>query len=84
MFPVQVLSVLNHAPLFWPLFGLVFLIAGVKLSTDFALLAAARIFVAVGTISIPIVASGFRSAHAMSAAQWIDAGGLVWHQRAGS
>lgn len=65
MFPVQVHWVLNHAPLFGLVIGLAFFISGMKQSSDFALLAGARIFAAVGAVSIPIVASGWRSAHAL-------------------
>lgn len=83
MFPVQVHWVLNHAPLFGLVTGLAFFISDMKQSSDFALLAGARIFAAVGAVSIPIVASSWRYAHALSAAGWLDTRGVVLHQRAG-
>src|SRR5215472_3895552 len=47
------------------------------------LLRGVRIFAAMGVISIPIAASGLRSALVLSAAQWLDASEVHWHQRAG-
>jgi uncharacterized membrane protein len=83
MFAVQVHLVLNHVPLTGLVFGLVFYILGIKKSSEAALLTGERIFVAVGAISIAVLASGLRSAHALSAVQWLDTAAVHSHQRAG-
>lgn len=69
MSPVQVRLVLNHFPLTGLVFGLISYTLGIKKPTDAELLTGECIFVAVAIFSIPIAASGLRSAHALSAAQ---------------
>ena len=58
MFAVQVHLILNHVPLTGLVFGLVFYMLGIKRSSEAALLTSERIFVAVGAISIAVLASG--------------------------
>jgi uncharacterized membrane protein len=84
MFPVQIHLALNHIPLTGLVFGLVFYIFGIKRLSEAELLIGERIFVAMGAISILIVASGLRSAHALVPAQWLDASAVHSHQRAGT
>jgi hypothetical protein len=84
MFPAQIHLVLNHIPLTGLVLGLVFYILGIKKLSEAELLIGERIFVAMGAISILIVASGLRSAHALVAAQWLDASAVHSHQRAGT
>jgi hypothetical protein len=81
MFPAQIHLVLNHIPLTGLVLGLVFYILGIKKLSEAELLIGERIFVAMGAISILIVASGLRSAHALVAAQWLDASAVLSHQR---
>lgn len=83
MFPVQVHLVLNHVPLTGLAFGLVFYILGIKKSSEAALLTGERIFVAMGAISIAVLASGLRSAHALLPVQWLDTAAVHSHERAG-
>jgi hypothetical protein len=83
MFPVQVRLILNHVPLIGLVFGLVFYILEIKKSSEAELLTGEKIFIAMGAISFPILASGLRSAHALSAAQWLDTLAVHSHQRAG-
>ena len=79
MFPVQVHLVLNHVPLTGLVFGLVFYTLGIKKSSEAELLTGERIFVAMAMFSIPIAASGLRSAHALSAAHWLEASEVHLH-----
>ena len=83
MFPVQVHLVLNHVPLTGLAFGLVFYILGIKKSSEAALLTGERIFLAMGAISIAVLASGLRSAHALLPVQWLDTAAVHSHERAG-
>jgi len=83
MFPVQVHLVLNHVSLTGLVFGLVFYTLGIKKSSEAELLTGERIFVAMAMFSIPIAASGLRSAHALSAAHWLEASEVHLHKRAG-
>jgi len=83
MFPVQVHLVLNHVPLTGLAFGLVFYILGIKKSSEAGLLTGERIFVAMGAISIAVLASGLRSAHALLPVQWLDTAAVHSHERAG-
>ena len=83
MFPVQVHLVLNHVPLTGLAFGLVFYILGIKKSSEAALLTGERIFIAMGAISIAVLASGLRSAHALLPVQWLDTAAVHSHERAG-
>jgi len=75
--------ILNHVPLTGLVFGLVFYMLGIKRSSEAALLTSERIFVAVGAISIAVLASGLRSAHALSAVQGLDTTAVHSHERAG-
>jgi len=75
--------VLNHVPLTGLAFGLVFYILGIKKSSEAALLTGERIFLAMGAISIAVLGSGLRSAHALSPVQWLDPAALHSHERAG-
>jgi uncharacterized membrane protein len=83
MFPVQVHLVLNHVPVTGLLFGLVFYILGIKKYSEAALLTGEKIFIAMGAISIAVLASGLRSAHALSASPWLVASEVHLRQRAG-
>jgi len=83
MLPVQIHLVLNHVPVTGLVFGLVFYILGIKKSSEAALLTGERIFIAMGAISIAVLASGLRSAHALSASPWLVASEVYLHQRAG-
>lgn len=83
MFPVQVHLILNHVPLTGLVFGLVFYILGIKKSSEAELFAGEKVFIAMEAISFPILASGLRSAHALSATQWLDTLAVHSYQRAG-
>ena len=83
MTPVHAHLVLNHIPVVGLLFGLVFLIAGVRRSSEPTLRVALRIFVAIGFIAIPVAISGLVSASMLQGAAWMDANAVNKHQLAG-
>src|SRR5262245_37952218 len=83
MFAVQAHLVLNHVPLTGLVFGLIFYILGIKKSSEAALLTGERIFVAMGAISIAVLASGLRFAHALLTVQWLDTTAVHSHERVG-
>jgi hypothetical protein len=83
MIPVEAHLVLNHVPLCGLVFGLLFFVAGVRRSSQAALFAGLRIFVAMGVIVVLVAASGLVSANALADAAWLDAGALSRHRLAG-
>jgi len=74
---------LNHIPVVGLMFGLVFLIAGMKRSSVPTLLTGLRIFVMTGLIAIPVAISGLISERALQVAPWLDADAVRRHQLAG-
>lgn len=83
MVPVQVHLVLNHVPLVGLVLGLIFFVAGIKRSSDSALLTGMRIFLAMGLIAVPVLASGLLSARVLNGAPWLDSRAVGRHQLAG-
>ena len=81
--PVEAHLFLNHVPLVGLVFGLVFLVAGLKRSSDAALRASLRIFVAMGVIVVLVAGSGLVSANILADATWLDADALSRHRLAG-
>jgi len=81
--PLEAHLFLNHVPLVGLVFGLVFLVAGLKGSSDAALRASLRIFVAMGVIVVLVAGSGLVSAHILADATWLDADALSRHRLAG-
>jgi uncharacterized membrane protein len=76
MIPVEAHLLLNHVPLVGLVFGLVFFVAGLMRSSEPALRAGLRIFLAV-------VGSGLVSATVLADAAWLDSNALSNHQVAG-
>ncbi|HJZ73022.1 MAG TPA: hypothetical protein VKE51_14855 [Vicinamibacterales bacterium] len=81
--PVEVHLFLNHVPVVGLVFGLAFLVAGLKRSSDAALRASLRIFVAMGVIVVLVAGSGLVSANILADATWLDADTLSRHRLAG-
>src|SRR5262245_57937857 len=81
--PLEAHLFLNHVPLVGLVFGLVFLVAGLKRSSDAALRASLRIFVAMTVIGVLVAGSGLVSADILSDATWLDADALSRHRLAG-
>ena len=81
--PLEAHLFFNHVPLVGLVFGLVFLVAGLKWSSDAALRASLRIFVAMGVIVVLVAGSGLVSAHILADATWLDADALSRHRLAG-
>jgi hypothetical protein len=73
----------NHIPVVGLMFGIVFLIAGMKRSSVPTLLTGLHIFVVMGFIAIPVAISGLVSANVLQGAPWLDAGAVRRHQLAG-
>src|SRR5262245_7808535 len=82
MMPVHAHLFLNHVPPVGVVFGLAFFVIGMKRSHEVMLLSV-RIFVGMGLVCLPVVASGLISARLLSAAAWLDSDELSTHQRAG-
>jgi hypothetical protein len=83
MIPVEAHLVLNHVPLVGLLFGLVFFLAGLKRSSQAALLAGLRIFVAMSIVVVLVAGSGLVAANALADATWLDSEALIRHRLAG-
>lgn len=83
MVPVEAHLVLNHVPLVGLIFGLVFFVAGLKRSSEAALLAGLRIFVAMGIVVLLVAGSGLVSANLLAEAAWLDPDALSGHQQVG-
>jgi hypothetical protein len=66
----------NHIPVVGLMFGIVFLIAGMKRSSVPTLLTGLHIFVVMGFIAIPVAISGLVSANVLQGAPWLDAGAV--------
>jgi hypothetical protein len=81
--PLEAHLFLNHVPLIGLVFGLVFLVAGLKRSSDAALRASLRIFVAMSVIVVLVAGSGLVSANILADATWLDADALSRHRLAG-
>jgi hypothetical protein len=62
MIPVQVHLFLNHVPVVGLIFGLVFLIIGMRRSSEPTFLTGLRILVGIGLIAVPVAISGLVSA----------------------
>jgi hypothetical protein len=73
MIPVEAHLVLNHIPFIGLAFGLVFFVAGLMRSSEQALRAGLRIFLAMGIAVLPVVGSGLMSARILVNATWLDA-----------
>jgi hypothetical protein len=73
----------NPIPVIGLMFGLVFLIAGMKRSSVPTLLTGLHIFVMMGFIAIPVAISGLVSANVHQGAPWLDAGAVRRHPLAG-
>ena len=83
MVPVEAHLVLNHVPLVGLIFGLVFFVAGWKRSSQAALLAGLRIFVAMGIVVLLVAGSGLVSANLLAEEAWLDPDALSGHQQVG-
>ena len=81
--PLEAHVFLNHVPLVGLVFGPVFLVAGLKRSSDALLRASLRIFVAMGVIVVIVAGSGLVSANILADATWLDADGLSRYRLAG-
>jgi hypothetical protein len=62
MIPVQAHLFLNHVPIVGLMFGLVFLVIGMRRSSAPTFLTGLRILVAIGLIAVPVAISGLVSA----------------------
>jgi uncharacterized protein YndB with AHSA1/START domain len=83
MIPVEAHLALNHVPLVGLALGLAFFVSGLLRRSSAAVLAALRLFVAIGIVALPVVGSGLMSANVLGNAAWLDANALGSHQRAG-
>jgi hypothetical protein len=83
MIPVEAHLALNHVPLIGLVFGLVFFVAGLWRSSEPAVRAGLRIFLAMGIAIWPVVGSGLVSATILAKAAWLDASALSSHRLAG-
>jgi hypothetical protein len=83
MVPVEAHLALNHVPLVGLVFGLVFFVVGLKRSSQAALLAGLRIFVAMGIVVLLVAGSGLVTAHLLADAAWLDRDGVSVHQQVG-
>ena len=83
MIPVQVHLFLNHVPVVGLIFGLVFLIIGMRRSSEPTFLTGLRILVAIGLIAVPVAISGLVSASTLEGLAWLDARAVSKHQLAG-
>lgn len=83
MIPVEAHLLLNHVPLIGLVFGLVFFVAGWMRSSDQALRAGLRLFLAMGIVVVSVVGSGLGSATILANAAWLDADALSNHRLAG-
>jgi hypothetical protein len=83
MIPVEAHLSLNHVPMVGLLFGLVFLLIGVRRDSVPAIRAALQTFVAVGFIAAAAGTSGLVAADMLSSAPWFDASVVGAHQVAG-
>jgi hypothetical protein len=83
MIPVEAHLVLNHVPLVGLMFGLVFFVAGLKRSSEAALCAGLRIFVAIGVVVLLVAGSGLVTANLLAEAAWLDPDALSVHRQVG-
>jgi hypothetical protein len=83
MIPVEAHLLLNHVPLVGLVFGLVFFVASLMRSSEPALRAGLRIFLAMGITVLAVVGSGLVSATVLADAAWLDSNALSNHQVAG-
>jgi hypothetical protein len=83
MIPVEAHLFLNHVPVVGLVFGLVFFVAGLKLSSESTLLAGLRIFVAMSIVVLLVVGSGLVAESSLENAAWLDADALSRHRVAG-
>jgi hypothetical protein len=83
MIPVQTHLFLNHVPTVGLMFGLVFLIIGMRRSSEPTFLTGLRILVAIGLIAVPVAVNGLVSASTLEGVGWLDAGAVSKHQWAG-
>jgi uncharacterized membrane protein len=83
MIPVEAHLFLNHVPVVGLVFGLVFFVAGLKLSSESTLLAGLRIFVAMSIVVLLVVGSGLVAESSLENAAWFDADNLSRHRVAG-
>jgi hypothetical protein len=83
MVPVEAHLVLNHVPVVGLIFGLVFFVAGLKRSSNAALSAGLRIFVAMGIVVLLVAVSGLLAASLLADAIWLDPDALSVHRQVG-
>ena len=83
MVPVEAHLSLNHVPIVGLLFGLVFMLIGVRRNSVQAIRAALQTFVVVGLIAAVTGISGLVAADILSTAQWLDANAVHAHEVAG-
>jgi hypothetical protein len=83
MIPVEAHLALNHVPVVGLMFGLVFLVAGLKRASEAALIAGLRIFVAMGFVVLLVAGSGLVAANLLAEAAWLDPAALSVHRQAG-
>ena len=83
MVPVEAHLSLNHVPIIGLLFGLLFMLIGIRRDSVQAIRAALQTFVAVGLIAVTTGVSGLVAADILSTAPWLDANAVHAHQVAG-
>jgi len=83
MIPVQAHLFLNHVPIVGLMFGLVFLVIGMRRSSAPTFLTGLRILVAIGLITVLVAVSGLVSASRLEGVAWLDASAVSKHQFAG-
>jgi hypothetical protein len=83
MVPIEAHLFLNHVPIVGLMFGLVFLIIGMRRSSEPTFLTGLRILVAIGVIAVPVAVSGLVSASRLAGVAWLDARAVSEHQSAG-
>jgi len=83
MVPVEAHLSLNHVPIVGLLFGVVFMLIGVRRGSMQAIRAALQTFVAVGLIAAATGMSGLVAADILSTEQWFDANAVHAHEVAG-
>ena len=83
MVPIEAHLVLNHVPLIGLIFGLVFFLGGLRRSSQAAIFAGLRIFVAMGVVVLLVVGSGLVTENLLADTAWIDADALSMHRQVG-
>ena len=83
MIPVEADLALNHVPIVGLVFGLVFLLIGIRRDSLPPVRAALQTFVAVGLIAAAAATSGLVASDILSSAGWFDATIVGAHQDAG-